>query len=215
MSVTPNKESKPKKRLKVWSRRIAAGVALVAICFAIVGARGGPRRWWVRYERMFDNAEHLIHVRGTPGLGAEDRMLAQVPAGARVAVWVEYPERVDYTAHEIIDLRTRRLDRVARLHEWWPEPRTRFEDLLASMKVQYLLVSEDNRRIARSAKSLMTRWLCRPNDSVAGEDPYRSRLPICLDALELVAATHRLVARADGLRLVDLTQREYVMTPAR
>jgi hypothetical protein len=181
-------------------------VALVVAVMSIVGARQGPQRWWIRYERMFDDADYALHVRArrerNPVVG---ELLARAPADARVAIWLSSPEDADYRARDIIDLRTRRLERVARRLAVLGAP-GEIERVVAALDVDYVLMEEDLARARRAKDSFLERHLCDPLVDTGTADPYTARHVICLDTLELFALRHRTIARRDGLRLVDARQ---------
>jgi hypothetical protein len=112
--------------------RAAMIVALLA-CILVVDARSEPgrRAWaWRAYDQMFDvqYARHIAAQGG--GYGA---LVARVPAGERLAVWVARPELLDYSRNEIVDLRSPRVARV-----------TRLDKVLAATRARWLLVEVDS-----------------------------------------------------------------------
>ncbi len=114
--------------------RRAALVLGALACILVHEAQTAPRRsaWsWRNYALLFDvqAARHpLPHAR------PYDDLLARVPAGERVAVWVSRPEQLDYTRHDIIDLRTPLAARSKKL-----------EKLLTASRARWLLLDPENR----------------------------------------------------------------------
>ncbi len=117
-------------------------------------------------------------------------MLATVPAGARVAVWVAYPEHLDYSRHRFVDVRT---PQTARFRELvYGAHRSRFGNLLRG--TQYMLVEREDHRVERSQGNLVHRLLC--TELNAG----------CADDLELLLLRSRVIASDGSLQLVALPQ---------
>lgn len=87
-------------------------VALLA-CALIYEGRDVPGRvrWVRRYADLIANIEYLRHASPDRGLDHYGPLLAGVPPGATVVVWVTRPETLDYARHRIIDLRVPRLAR--------------------------------------------------------------------------------------------------------
>jgi hypothetical protein len=168
----------------------AALIAALALCAVIHDGleATGHRRWPVRLAAA---ATDLGYVRRPPA--AADpyaALLAGVPAGATVAVWLAEPERLDYARHRILDLRT---PAGARLREHlWRSHAPAAAPLLAALRADYLLFEADDARVLRIQTDLLYRWLC------------RTPRPICDDDLEAVARDHPVAAERAGLRLIDL-----------
>ena len=85
-------------------------IALVA-CALIYEGRDVPGRvrWVRRYADLIANIEYLRHAPSDRGLDHYGPLLASVPPGSTVVVWVTRPETLDYARHRIIDLRVPRL----------------------------------------------------------------------------------------------------------
>ncbi len=95
-------------------RAVGLLVALTFVATIHYGRTMGGRRGWAR--RVLDaaaNIEYLRHhgVQAPIGSGYESA-LDKVPRDAIIAVWVTRPERLDYSRHHIIDLRTPRAIQV-------------------------------------------------------------------------------------------------------
>ncbi len=88
---------------------VVLAIALVA-CALIYEGRDVPGRvrWVRRYADLIANLDFLRHApdRGRDHYGP---LLANVPHGSTVIVWVTRPETLDYARHRIIDLRVPRL----------------------------------------------------------------------------------------------------------
>jgi hypothetical protein len=131
----------------LWPVALAGGVALVAVlarqhtpsrtvlvvamlgCILVYEAQttAGRRAWaWRTYDLMFD-VQAARHV--APQAAPYRQLLARVPRGQRVAVWVTQPELLDYARHAIIDLRTPRAAKSGKL-----------DRLLAATRADWLVV---------------------------------------------------------------------------
>jgi hypothetical protein len=168
----------------------AALIGLLALCAVIHDGASttGRRRWSVR---LASAATDLMYVRRPPATAAVYApLLAGVPAGATVAIWVAEPERLDYARHRIVDLRTPAAARL-RDHSWASHASTA-APLLDALAADYLLIEADDARMLRTHTDLFYRWLC------------RSWQPLCDDDLEAIARDHRVVAERAGVQLVDL-----------
>ena len=132
-------------------------------------------------------------ARRRPPTGAAERyaeLLASVPPGATVAVWVADPERLDYARHRIVDLRT---PAGARLREFrWAAHASPLAPLLAQLPAAFLLIEADDAHVQRVQTDLLYRFVC------------QTARPICADDLEAIAQSHPIAAQRDNLRLVDL-----------
>jgi hypothetical protein len=116
-------------------------------------------------------------------------LLASVPPGATIAIWVAAPEQLDYARHRILDLRTPAGAQLRRFR--WGAHTSRLESLLTAVSASYLLVEADDAHLQR-ARSLRYRAICQP------------QLPTCADDLQAVALRHRVVAQRDNLQLIEL-----------
>jgi hypothetical protein len=175
------------------NRKVTTAALLVSLLAAVFIHEGrtasGRRRWVRRYLTLAENIEHLRTAReAAPVSGGYAPLLRDVPAGAVVAVWVARPERLDYAApHRVIDLRTPRAAWIRRDH---PFARgAPLDALLAHVRADFLLLEDDGRTAARSARF----------------GPLCATVPaFCTDDLESLALRHRTVAAAGGIRLLDL-----------
>ena len=166
-------------------------VASLVLCVLVAEGREAPGRLrWSR--RLASAATNLEALQRPPSSAGEPYgpVLAAVPAGANVAVWISEPERLDYLRHRIIDLRT---PAVARLRsDPWHRGDDHLAALLAALGVRYLLVEGDDARVRRTQVEPLSRLVC-----VLWQAP-------CADALEALARDHHVIARRDNLQLVDL-----------
>jgi hypothetical protein len=168
----------------------AALIAALGLCLVIYEAGEAPARlrWW---RRMADAATDLGYLRNPPTDAADPyaALLARVPPGATVAVWVLAPERLDYTRHRIVDLRT---PAVARLREHrWAAHVSKLDSTVTAL-ASYLLIESDDAHIRRIQTDLLYRFVCQPPK------------PICADDLEAIALHHAVLDRSGNLALVDL-----------
>jgi len=173
----------------------ATTMLLVALVLALLIHDGrtatGRRRWPRRYLDLIDNIEYLIHHGASaPVTASYGALLDKVPRGSVVGVWVTRPERLNYEAHRIVDLRTPRSAQL-RTHRWNAHT-SRLEKLARAAHVDVVLLERDDRRRQRIHDDAMYRLLC-PVDSLA-----------CADDLELVALKYRVIAQQDGVQLIDL-----------
>ncbi len=152
----------------------------------------GRLRWSRRLATAATNLDTLDILRPPP-TGAAERyaeLLASVPPGATVAVWIAEPERLDYARHRFVDLRT---PAGARLREFrWPAHASPLAPLLSQLPAAFLLIEADDAHVQRVQSDLLYRFLC-----------WTAR-PICEDDLEAIASSHPIAAQRDNLRLVDL-----------
>ena len=157
---------------------------------ALVRDISSGRRHWS--TRLASAAGDITYLRRPPAAASPPYapLLAGVPAGATVAIWVAEPERLDYARHRIVDLRAPATARL-RDHRWLPHASTA-APLLTALAADYLLIEADDARVLRTQTDLFYRWLC------------RTWQPICDDDLEAIARDHRVVAERAGVRLVDL-----------
>jgi hypothetical protein len=176
----------------------AALIASLVLCVVVYDGREapGPLRWSRRLAEAAAAIEYLAQPPAdTPEPYAP--LLANVPAGATVAVWVAEPERLDYAEHRIVDLRT---PAGARLRgDRWDtgaeRPAENFEALLAALPASFLLIEDGDAR-AGGARGATTQLLHR----LACE----TRPAVCTDDLEAIARRHRTIAQRGTLRLVEL-----------
>ncbi|HSR97886.1 MAG TPA: hypothetical protein VLM79_12590, partial [Kofleriaceae bacterium] len=158
----------------------AALIAALGMCLVIYEGQqsSGPLRW---SHRMVAAAAGIEAVQRPPGDGSDPYapLLAGVPRGATVAVWISEPERLDYARHRFIDLRT-----PAGAHDAAP--------LLAQLPAEFLLIEADDAHRRGTQGGLLHRVVC------------RSAWQLCADDLEAIALQHPTIARRDHLRIVDL-----------
>jgi len=116
-------------------RAVLAGAALVATfvaCILIYDGREAHAHlaWGQHYVDRVENIEYLRDTYARPTRDpAYERLLAAVPADALVALWIDRPDRLDYSRHRFVDAR---VPRVARL----PHPAKLVDELHA----HYLLL---------------------------------------------------------------------------
>jgi hypothetical protein len=174
------------------SRRWGPAALIAALLLGAVIHDGlattGHRRWSVRLAAA---ATDLGYVRRPPATADPyAALLAGVPGGATVAVWVAEPGRLDHARHRIFDLR---VPATARLHEHvWRSHAPAAAPLLTALGADYLLIEADDARVQRIQTDLFYRWLC------------QTPRPPCDDDLEAVARDHPVAAERPGLRLIDL-----------
>jgi hypothetical protein len=166
-------------------------ITALVLCVLIYEGREAPGR--LRWSRRMAAAAAAIDVLQRPPAEPADRyraLLARVPTGATVAVWVSEPERLDYARLRIIDLRT---PAGARLRSFrWEAHASKLESLLAELGAGFLLVEADHARVLRTQSDLLYRLLC----------PAMAEL--CADDLESIALRHREIADRDDVTLVAL-----------
>src|SRR5262249_22175758 len=121
------------------SKRQASAVALVlALCSIVVVSEGQSALkrnvgWaWRAWDLLFD-VEYARHA--APEGGSYEQLLARVPHGDNVAVWVARPELLDYAQHRIVDLRT---PRVARLRD-----SEKLAEVVSGAHAGWLLIEDD------------------------------------------------------------------------
>ena len=169
----------------------AALIAMLLLCILLYEGREAPGRLrWSR--RMTETASAIDQLQRPPAEPPDPyrALLAGVPAGTTVAVWVGEPERLDYARLRIVDLRT---PAGARLRSFrWEDHRSKLQALVDQVRASYLLVEADDARVLRTQTDLLYRFAC------------QIQLPICADDLEAIALHHPIVARRNGLQLVDL-----------
>ncbi|HEX2684983.1 MAG TPA: hypothetical protein VHN14_00110, partial [Kofleriaceae bacterium] len=169
----------------------SALIAALMLCVLLYEGREGPGRLrWSR--RMASAAAGIEEIQQPPGEVTDPYagMLARVPPGATVAVWVSEPERLDYARHRIVDLRTPAGVRL-RAHRWELHA-SKLAPLLAQVSAAFLLIEEDDAHVQRTQTDLLYRFLC------------QTARPVCADDLEAIARSHPITDRRDNLLLVDL-----------
>ena len=176
-----------------WSGPSALITALV-LCVVVYEGREAPGslRWSRRLTEAAATIAYLQHPSAeTPEPYAP--LLAQVPVGATVAVWVAEPERLDYADHRIIDLRTPAGARL-RADRWdvGAGQGKQLEALLAALPASFLLIEDGDAHARGVATALLHRLAC------------RTRPAVCADDLAAIAERHRIVAQRGALRLVEL-----------
>ncbi|MBA3454810.1 MAG: hypothetical protein H0T42_17110 [Deltaproteobacteria bacterium] len=161
--------------------------------------------WHNRFKKWLTSARLSNAVGQIAGAEPYAKLLAEAPAGAAVLSWVDRPELIDYSTHEIYDLRVPRLAKNLRKFSWAPtgSPLLSYR---ASTGARYLLLQSDRLRDKRSRDSNFYSLWCwggRP-DSV--NSPYAHRPVECADALEQELLNHRVVRAIDNVYLIDLDQ---------
>lgn len=176
---------------------LLALVLAILVCVVIVEARVATKRsqsWSRRYDDLMLEVEYARHA-APEGRGYET-LLARVPAGASVAVWVSRPELLEYAHHRIIDLRTPRAARL-RVHSWEPRSPSKLDRLVTASRAHWLLVEDDDAYMARADASWVYRLSC-------PLEQHRSER--CRDTLEAIADRGATVASSGNARLVELRQ---------
>ena len=124
----------------VRGKKLAVAALLISLAIAVVVTEAqiatGRFRWTRRSVDITEHVEYLRHASDAPITGGYSALLDRVPAGFTVAIWIARPERLDYTRHRIIDLRS---PRAAHL-------RSRLTKLAVAVEAAYLLVETDYRR---------------------------------------------------------------------
>ncbi|HEU4732098.1 MAG TPA: hypothetical protein VFT22_29590, partial [Kofleriaceae bacterium] len=169
----------------------AALITCFVLCVLVQEGRDGSGRlrWSTRVSAAATSIETVQRPPGDAG-DPYAALLADVPPGATVAVWVSEPERLDYERHHLVDLRTPAGARL-RVHRWDAHP-SAFEPLLAALGASYVLIERDDAGVLRTQTDLLYRLACAA--------PRRS----CADDLEVLALDHPVVARRGNLALVAL-----------
>ena len=171
----------------------AAMIASIAVLALIHEGREatGRTKWTRRYLELAQSIEYVRHS-GTdaPVAGGYAALLAKVPRGATVALWVARPERLDYRTHRFVDLRTPRAARL-RVHRFDAHT-SQFAELVAATGADYLLLEEDLRGALRVREDWLERFVC------------GAWSPACADDLEAIALDHPIIATDRGVRLVKL-----------
>lgn len=168
----------------------AAWIAVLMLCLVVVegAAAPGRLRWSERVAAQAAALDALQHPPAEPGDPYGD-LLASVPSGATLAVWVSDPALLDYTRLRILDLRTPAGARL-RVHRWDLHDAA-FAALLELVGARYLLLETDDADLRRARDSVLYRAVC-------------PEAPGCADDLEAIARHHRIVDRRDNLVLVEL-----------
>lgn len=178
----------------VRARTSSTGALITAfvLCLLIYEGReaAGRLRWSRRLATAAENLEVLQRPPAEPA-DPYSALLAGVPTGARVAVWVSEPERLDYARLHILDLRT---PAGARLRAFrWDRHDAQLARVLAALDVSYLLLERDDAHVQRTQRDLLYRLLCQAPAPAS-----------CADDLEAIALAHPIVAHHDNLALVAL-----------
>jgi hypothetical protein len=167
----------------------AAMIGALVLCILVQEGREAPGR--LRWARRMATAATAIdaveHPPADPPAPYAD-LLARVPRGATVAVWVTAADQLDYAHHRIVDLRTPAGARL-RQHR---NGSARLDSLLIQLSAQFLLVDRDDANVLRGQTSILYRWLC------------PAPIAPCADELETLAFEHPVVARRGNALLVDL-----------
>ncbi|MGH2899730.1 MAG: hypothetical protein ACRDMZ_13740, partial [Solirubrobacteraceae bacterium] len=169
----------------------AAMITVLVLCVLLHEGQQAPGRLhWSR--RMTAAAGAIDTLRRPPATPTDTyrAILASVPAGATVAVWVDEPELLDYARFRIVDLRS---PAVARLRTFRWEPHTsQLASLVAAVSASFLVIERDDARVRRAQTDVFVRFLC------------QTERPFCADDLEAIALRHPVVAGSGNLQLVDL-----------
>lgn len=183
--------------LELGRTSVLTTAAMIVSLVAIVLVQGGRDatgrvKWTRRYLDLASNIEYLRHAGDhAPVTGGYAPVLRNVPAGTTVAVWVNRPERLDYTVgYRIVDLRTPRAARL-RTHRFEAHA-SRMQKLLTAIDADYLLIEADDRHAERIRASYFYRFVC------------ATPSPACADDLEAIAQASPVVAEHRGVRLVKL-----------
>jgi len=167
----------------------AAMIAALVLCLVVQEGREapGPLRW---SRRMAAAATAIEAIERPPAAPAAPygELLARVPRGATVAIWVTAPDRIDYADHRIVDLRTPSGARLRRQ----PTSHQAIDALLIQLSAQFLMIEPDDPGARRRRTSLLYRWWC-----AAPAAP-------CADDLEALVLEHPAIARQGSVTLVDL-----------
>jgi hypothetical protein len=171
--------------------RLAFALVMV-MCLLTYEGRVSPGRigWAWRYAEMMYDVEYTRHA--APVGGSYQSLLAQVPAGQRVAIWVTRPELIDYAARDVVDVRT---PRVSRLREPLAKDR-RFAKLLDASGARWLLFERDDAYYRAPPPSELALALC----------PRGSTSHWCTDALEALVLEGRVAASDANVVLVELAR---------
>jgi len=164
-------------------RDMAVVLALLAAVLIYDGRDATGRvRWSRRYSELASGIEYVRHAYPSPLRPSPyAALLAKIPPGARVAVWVARPELVSARLHMIYDLRT-------------PRSAGRRVPVLRALEPDYLLLEADHLPAERSRRSLWHRLAC----------PEDSSQAFCLDDLDSFVSGHAVVATEGIVRLVRL-----------
>ncbi len=162
-------------------RACALVLSLLAAVLIYQGRDGSGRtRWSRRYSDLTSGIEYLRHA--YPSTAQPDPyapLLASVPEGATIAVWVARPELLDVRLHRLFDLRT-------------PRSAARPIVILDTLHPDYLLVEDDHLPAERARRDVWFRLAC----------PELSMQPFCLDDLQAFVQKLPQVASSGTVRLV-------------
>lgn len=168
--------------------KIAMVVAFLA-CMVVRddAAAFGRTAWAQRYYLLMLDAEYARHA--APTGGGYDRVMAAIPAGDTVAVWVARPELLDLARNHIVDLRT---PRIAALRDANDD---RFDRVVTGSRARWLVVERDDYLRRRDNASFLYRLAC-PRLTAA-----------CADRLEAYVVRGPRVASAGGVDVIALAAR--------
>jgi len=141
--------------------------------------RGGLR-WSYRWAELAAAAGYVLSTGAAAPPSTISAALADVPAGATVAIWLGHPERLDRSRHRILDLRT---PFIVSLRARSP---ARFHRLLEQLAPDYLLHD-----VALPDRATLAGRLC-------------LTFATCVDDLSQLSQRHRVVWSGEGLRLLML-----------
>lgn len=158
-----------------------------------------PVSWEDRLGRMLESAR----AHATQPLADDSREAAMyraaqdaIPPGARVGLWVDRADLVDYRRHHVVDLHSADADACAAIPamQWWrrgPRACRAMRTLLRRLPLDYLL-------IARSALPRDDSWAVQPLCLA-----WRHR--VCTDPLNPLVRRGRVVETRSDLAVIDLT----------
>ena len=179
----------------------AIAVVLVALVLATTRFPVGvpPISWEDRLGRLLQDTRARATtplVDGGPEARTYARALAAIPRGARVGLWVDRPDLVDYRLHRVIDLHTADADACVAIpamqwHRRAPRACRATRALLPRLDLDYLV-------IAPSALPRDDGWTVQPLCAV-----WRPR--VCDDPLHPLVRAGRPVDTGSDLAVIDLT----------
>jgi hypothetical protein len=177
------------------AERVTAGV-MVVLTLALVltyEARStrGPMRLALRYDNLFTNIVYLRTAYRTEHSDVDyARLLQLVPAGQRVVIWVERPERIDYSRVTMFDVRVPRIS-ARRQRPWQSEKKDAAVRMLRALRPRYLMIEDDGARQRYAAENFIARAIC-------------AELGPCPDPLERLLAQKHIVASSGATSLYEL-----------
>ncbi len=181
-AVTPPPRSLLGSSSRVRSLPLRSALLSLVLIVSVYEAqeRRGGLRWTRRLAELGDAADHVLITGAAAPPSTLTAALAQVPAGATVAIWLGHPEQLDHARHRVLDLRT---PVVASLRARSP---ARFGRLLSALAPDFLLYE-----VALPDRNTLAGQLC-------------LTFAACLDDLSQLSEPHRVVWSGEGLRLLML-----------